>query len=77
MGLPSNRSSQPAIAGGLGARLESNYGLVPDVPDDADYHNHDAQRGDSDCSQAVLPIAVAFHPKRLRTSIADRARRKS
>jgi hypothetical protein len=39
--------------------------LVPDVPDDADCHHHDAQRCDSDCSQAVLPIAVAFHPKHL------------
>jgi hypothetical protein len=48
----------------LGAQLGSNYGLVPDVPDDADYHHHDAQRCDSDCSQAVLPI-YGFDPEKI------------
>jgi hypothetical protein len=47
----------------LRAQLGFGDGLVPDIPDDADYRHHDTQRCDSDYSQAVLPLAVAFHHK--------------
>jgi hypothetical protein len=37
--------------------------LVPDVPDDARNQCHDAQSCDPNCSQTVLPFAVAHTAK--------------
>ena len=42
-------------------RLGARFDPVAKEPDDAGDRRHDAQRGHTYCSQAILPLAIAIH----------------